>query len=334
MRRRANVLLPALVVVICSTTPAYGQATPCEGEARASTTETRHFNCHSPEDALRWTLNIVCIDACGKAWFSPAAQSAAVDGSCHASTGTFCTPPYNHRSYTNGLYAETSAFPTAHRITDGRPVCYNLPQVITSGDCPCAPTCGESETPNPVIQGCAPECGSPLVVDLDRRGFEFTDVAGGVTFDLDGDGQGERIAWLTARSADGWLVLDRNGNGVIDNGSELFGDFTPQPATAEPHGYLALAVFDTAPEGGNDDGVITAADSVFDALRLWIDADHDGVSQSHELVPLDAARVHEVDLAFVESRRRDRHGNELRYAGRVRLERGTTRSVDVFLLKE
>lgn len=332
MRYGTSLLLLSLLFSILPNAPASGQL--CEGEARAATTETRHFRCFAPENALSWTLNIVCIDACQKVWFTPEAESAAVDGSCHSATGTFCTPTYNHRSYTNGLYAETSAFPTNFRMTNGKPVCFNESQVITSGDCPCAPSCGEQTPPTPATQECAPWCGSPVVIDLDRGGFRFTDLAGGVRFDLDGDGHAQRMAWVAPGSGDGWLVLDRDGDGAITTGMELFGDFTPQPATDEPHGYLALAVFDTATEGGNGDGRITAADGVYDALRLWIDADHDGVSQSHELVRLEAAKVREIDLDFVESRRRDRHGNELRYAGRVRLERGTTRSVDVFLLKE
>lgn len=190
----------------------------------------------------------------------------------------------------------------------------------------------ESPTSGPVVQGCAPECGSPIVIDLDRGGFRFTDLAGGVSFDLDGDGAAEALSWIEPGSGDGWLALDRNGDGVIDNGSELFGNFTPQPPTGAPHGYHALAVFDTVAEGGDGDGAITAADHIFDALRLWVDGNSDGVSQPVELVPLAAAGVHSIYLDYVESRRRDQHGNELRYSGRVWVAGDTARSADVFLL--
>lgn len=195
-----------------------------------------------------------------------------------------------------------------------------------------APDETQDPSDGPILQGCAPECGSPIVVDLDRGGFRFTDVAGGVRFDLDGDGGAEAISWLARGSGDGWLALDRDGDGAIGSGAELFGDATPQPAADAPHGYLALAVFDAAAAGGDGDGWITAADRVFEDLRLWLDADHDGVSQPAELLPLAAAGIRAIDLSFVESRRRDRHGNELRYTGRVRLARGTTQSTDVFLL--
>ena len=180
--------------------------------------------------------------------------------------------------------------------------------------------------------GEGPTEGSPIVIDADRGGFRFTDLSGGVRFDLDGDGAAEAISWLAPGSNDAWLALDRDGDGSIGSGAELFGNFTPQPPTDAPHGYLALAVFDTPAEGGDGDGAITAADAVFDALRLWIDADHDGVSQPGELHPLAAAGVRALDLGFVESRRRDPHGNQLRYTSRVDLHRGTTQATDVFLL--
>jgi hypothetical protein len=196
--------------------------------------------------------------------------------------------------------------------------------------------CVTEESPDPsdgpILKSCAPECGSPIVVDLDRGGFRFTDLAGGVRFDLDGDGMPEALSWLEPGSGDGWLALDRDGDGAIGSGAELFGDATPQPQTAEPQGYSALAVFDTAEHGGNGDGEISAADAIFSSLRLWIDDDHDGVSQPSELLTLTDAGVRSIDLDFVETRARDRYGNELRYAGRVGLARGTTRSVDVFLL--
>lgn len=203
---------------------------------------------------------------------------------------------------------------------------------LESGSSECINEEQDDPSDGPILQGCAPECGSPIVVDLDRGGLRFTDIAGGVRFDLDGDGTAEALSWLEPGSGDGWLALDRDGDGAISSGAELFGDTAPQPPSPEPHGYLALAVFDTAANGGDGDGEITAADSVYGELRLWLDRDHDGVSQPAELLTLVDAGVRSIDLDFTESRRRDPHGNELRYSGRVRLAGGVTRSVDVFLL--
>lgn len=324
MRRGASFLLLAFLAPF-STAPAFGQT--CEGSARSATTETRHFDCSRPEGALKWNLNIACLDACDQVWFTLAPQPGQVDGSC--GNGVFCTPPYYYKDHNNGLYAETSAFSTQYHHSDG---CINLDQVVSSGDCPCAPSCGGGgEEPTTDDKGTT---DSPIVLDLDRGGFRFTDLAGGVRFDLDGDGAAERVSWIAPGSGDGWLALDRDGDGAIRSGTELFGNFTPQPPSAEPHGFAAFAVYDQPSSGGDGDGAITAGDAVFGALRLWVDADHDGVSQPGELIPLAAAGIRSIDLGYVTSAHRDEHGNELRYASRVGLATATTLCADVFLLSD
>jgi len=172
---------------------------------------------------------------------------------------------------------------------------------------------------------------SPIVVDLDRGGFALTGAADGVDFDLDRDGATERVAWTAAASGDAFLALDRNGNGTIDDGGELFGDHTDQPASQRPNGFAALAVFDAASAGGDEDGWITPRDEIYEQLELWIDVDHDGASRSAELIPLAAAGIKALSLRATKSNRRDEHGNRLTYLGLVRLERGTTLAVDAFL---
>jgi hypothetical protein len=153
--------------------------------------------------------------------------------------------------------------------------------------------------------------GTPILLDFGGRGFELTDLAGGVAFDLDADGTAEHLSWTAPGSDDAFLVLDRDGDGAVDDGSELFGDATPQPPSDEPHGYHALAVFDD-----DGDGRITAADTVFADLEVWWDRDHDGVADGGERASLAAAGVTAIELDHVVSMRRDRHGNLVRYTSR------------------
>jgi hypothetical protein len=169
--------------------------------------------------------------------------------------------------------------------------------------------------------------GTPIIISERGNGIRLTDADGGVNFDLNGNGTAEHIAWTVAGSDDAFLALDRNGNGTIDDGAELFGNFTPQPVTLDPNGFLALAALDS-----NDDGFITAADSAYDSLRMWTDINHDGLSQSDEMKGLAEFGIASITLDYRLSERADRYGNRFRYISSVDMVRGRRLAVDVVLV--
>jgi hypothetical protein len=130
-------------------------------------------------------------------------------------------------------------------------------------------------------------CISPLVIDVTGGGYQLTSLEAGVYFDLTNQGYNRLTSWTGQGVQNGWLCLDRNSNGTIDNGTELFGDNTPKPnGTTARDGFDALAIYDQPAYGGNGSRVLDPGDSIWSQLRIWIDSNHDGISQTSELTTL------------------------------------------------
>lgn len=154
-------------------------------------------------------------------------------------------------------------------------------------------------------------CTSPLILDLDGDGrILTTGVEHPVEFDINGDGELNSIGWTTWEARDGFLWIDLNLNGVVDDGGELFGNSTRLPSgDFAEHGFEALGVYDAADFGGNEDGLISREDLIWHRLRVWVDENHDGRSQRRELRPLGAHGVVSIGLSYLEVDNLDGHLN-------------------------
>ena len=153
----------------------------------------------------------------------------------------------------------------------------------------------------------APVRVDPLTFDLDNDGLETSGInaSNPILFDHDADGIKTASGWLNADDA--FLVLDKNANGTIDTGRELFGD-----AFIKSNGQLAADGFDALRDlDANLNGKIDANDAPFAHLRLWRDLNQDGVSQSNELFTLASQNIAAINVASTEHSRILANGNQL-----------------------
>lgn len=161
---------------------------------------------------------------------------------------------------------------------------------------------------------------TPLVLDLNGDGVQTIGIEEGVKFDFEGNGNRELTGW--ADSNDGFLALDLNGNGKIDDGTELFGNFTVVNGEVPGDAYRALRLYDE-----NNDNIIDDRDSIFEELLIWVDANSNGKSSRKELMSLSELEIASISLENVldvEVQNR----NFLVKRGSFTLENGESRSMD------
>jgi len=157
---------------------------------------------------------------------------------------------------------------------------------------------------------------SPIIISTGTNSkYKLTSAQDGVLFDLDGDGIPERTAWTEADSDVSFLALDRDGDGRITSGKELFGNFTVPGAS---NGFKALQRLAMETNGGILRGSVTSEDPIFEHLLLWNDANHNGVSEPWELRPASSV-LSAIGLGYQSAPRRDGSGNRFRYRGWVHL---------------
>jgi hypothetical protein len=178
---------------------------------------------------------------------------------------------------------------------------------------------------------------SPIVIDLGNNGINLGRAGAGVYFDVNADGVRDHVQWVHRNGDEGFLALDRSGNGLIDDGAELFGVGTPLilESRSAPNGFVGLAQYDARQLGGNDDGVITEADAIWPQLRIWLDLDADGISTHNEMRTLRSFGITSLEIIPRIRKYTDAAGNIIPYWAWAmkRAAPGRALMVDVFFLQ-
>ena len=158
---------------------------------------------------------------------------------------------------------------------------------------------------------------SPLVVDLDGDGVETTTTEDGTHFDHDNNGFAEKTSWVG--KDDGLLVRDINGNGQIDDGTELFGNNSVlSNGQKAANGFEALKDLDS-----NNDGVFNSSDTAWNQVNVWKDSNQNGKVDEGELLTLEQAGIENIDLNYQNSNAVDTNGNTVGQIGSFDKENGT-----------
>jgi hypothetical protein len=270
------------------------------------------------------SANLCLIELQTEVWVDALSTYVTIKRDLYSATATQTrgVPTYgvwsssaNHWAIWTGSSVWTNLGRTYAKTTVEQPPSSGGMCEITALDCP----------PGYVYEAGLCDCKttSPILIDTAGDGYRLTSGADGVEFDMDADGQPiERVAWTEPQSDDAWLVLDRNGNGVIDSGEELFGNQTPAFAgSSEPraaNGFDALLMTEGPSYGGGSaDRVIDARDAVFSRLQLWFDRNHNGRTDRGERVSLPDAGIISVSTQYKEIGKRDQYGNLYKLAGKA-----------------
>lgn len=157
-----------------------------------------------------------------------------------------------------------------------------------------------------VLQVCEPGPNTPIIIATGKRAdYRLTPARDGVFFDLDADGIAEKVAWTLPDAEVAFLAIDRNGDGQITSGRELFGNHT-HPDAAD--GFAALILLTKEANNGIALASVSADDPLYERLLLWTDRNHNGISEVAELQPVSDV-FSDVGLGYEDHFRQDGNGN-------------------------
>ncbi|WGL98271.1 hypothetical protein QE177_14040 [Arsenophonus sp. aPb] len=144
---------------------------------------------------------------------------------------------------------------------------------------------------------------TPLIIDLNGDGVQTVADSLGVSFDFAGKGKKAQTGWV--HPDDGLLVWDKDNDGVISSGEELFGeDSLLANGTKAKDGFSALAPFDN-----NLDGLIDKKDNLWSEIKIWQDKNTDGISQANELTAMESIGIKSIELNAKQTNFYDKNGN-------------------------
>lgn len=222
-------------------------------------------------------------------------------------------------------------------MTIGSATMWNNPLVYLCS----APTYSVPTSTTPLMT-CPPPCPknqsgcSPIVIDTTGEGFFLTSKQQGVEFEASLGSPLQQMSWTDPKHHTAFLVRPNADGSVSSIAGNMFGNLSPQPSSSEPNGYAALAYW-AAQEGcGKISWLDSSCPAVWQQLKLWHDANQDGVAQPEELQTLEEAGVYGISLESHENAYIDEYGNRFEFEAKIKDSDGheADRCYDVFLITE
>jgi hypothetical protein len=267
-------------------------------------------------------------------------SSAALSGSHNVNgPSSFQSPVQGDGKYSyilEGPADPGACYGTSLHVIADPPLPFTRQEATWTGDTRCAPSPpagggGGGGSPGPGDGGgfaedlpCFPnvDC-SPIVINFEDGDYRLTGANAPVRFRMNPRGDPILMGWTAAGADEAFLWLDRNHNGTVTSGAELFGNFTRlSNGRMAKNGFEALRELDA-----NNDGVIDERDPIWQRLLLWRDLNHNGISEPWEIAPVAGSGVVAIDLNDHQTGKHDVWGNAFRYESLVSMQKRSGRGV-------